>query len=257
MMLLLKRPGVVTVLAVVSVLIAAQSAFSAEPAAPKVSTFAPAADLANQADQYIKELEKSVASEEDYKDSAEKVAKDSNTLIVIALALGLHDQESKYKAAAGGLMKAAQQVVAAKDFASAQKAVAAVKAAAAGEAKADVELKWEKVASLPELMKQVPLVNTKLKMKLKGANFKKKAKDTAGYTAALAVIAQAAMADHSATKNDEQVKQWQKFSAAARDDAAAVNAAIHQGDQDAADAAMKKLNQSCEDCHAVFKPDVK
>jgi hypothetical protein len=248
---------VVAQLAVVCVLAAGQPALSAEPAPPKVSTFAPAADLANQADQYIKELDKSVASEEDYKDSAEKVAKDSNTLIVIALALGLHDQESKYKAAAGGLMKAAQQVAAAKDYAAAQKAVAAVKAAAAGEAKADAELKWEKVAALPELMKQVPLVNTKLKMKLKGANFKKKAKDTAGYTAALAVIAQAAMADHSATKNDEQVKQWQKFSAAARDDAAAVNAAIHKGDQDAADAGMKKLNQSCEDCHAVFKPDVK
>jgi hypothetical protein len=258
-MLLLKSRSfrVVALLAVICVLVGPRSAPSAEPAVPQVSTFAPAEDLANQADQYMKELEQSVASEADYKDSLDKIAKQSNTLVIIALALGLHDQESKYKASAGALMKAAQGVAAAKDFESAQKAVAALKDAAAGKGKADAELKWEKVAALPELMKQVPLVNTKLKMKLKGANFKKKAKDTAGYTAVLAAIAQGAMLDTSVTKNADQVKQWQKFSAAARDDAAAVNVAIHKGDPDAADTAMKKLNQSCEDCHAVFKPDVK
>ena len=106
---------------------------------PKVSTFAPAADLASQADQYIKDLEKAVASEEEYKDSVEKIAKESNTLVVIALALGLHDQPSKYKASAGAVLKAAQAVAATKDFASARKAIAALKAAAEGQGKADVE----------------------------------------------------------------------------------------------------------------------
>ena len=42
-----------------------------------------------------------------------------------------------------------------------------------------------------------------------------------------------------------------------RDDAGAVNAAIHKGDEAAADEAMKKLAQSCDDCHAVFHPEVK
>ena len=70
---------------------------AAMPPAPKVSTFAPAADLANQADQYIKSLAASVSSEEDYKDNQSKIATDSNTLIVVALALGLHDQDSGYK----------------------------------------------------------------------------------------------------------------------------------------------------------------
>lgn len=232
----------------------AQSAMSAEP---KVSTFAPAADLAHQAEQYIKELEKSVANEADYKESVDKIAKDSNTLIVIALALGLHDQSNKYKDNAGALVKAAQQVAAAKDFASAEKAVAAVKEAAEGKGEAGAALKWEKIAALPELMKQVPVINTKLKMKLKGANFKKKAKDTQGYTAVMATIAQAAKFDTSATKDADQVKQWEKFSDAARDGAAAVNKAIHKGDSKAADTLMTKLNQTCEDCHAVFKPEKK
>ena len=94
-----------------------------------------------------------------------------------------------------------------------------------------MELKWEKVAALPELMKQVPVINSKLKLNTKPAKFKKKAKDTAGYTAVIAAIAQGSMADTSATKSADQVPQWQKFSAAMRDDAGAVNAAIHKGDE--------------------------
>jgi hypothetical protein len=222
------------------------------PPAPKVSTFAPAKDLANQADQYIKSLAKSVATEEDYKDDQGKVAKESNTLIIIALALGLHDEESKYKAQAGALMKAAQAVAATKDYASAKTAVAALQEAAAGGSKADVELKWEKVASLPELMKQVPLINNKLKRYIKPAKFKEKAKDTAGYTAVIAAIAQGSMANSSETKKPAEVEKWYGFAAAMRDDAGALNAAIHKGNKAAAAKAMKKLQQGCEDCHAVF-----
>jgi hypothetical protein len=253
--------SVVAPFAITAVLVGLQAATSAAaaemPAAPAVSTFAPAEDLANQADQYIKELDRTVASEADYKDGVEKITKDSNTLMIIALALGLHDQENKYKASAGALMKAAEEVAATKDFESAKKAVAGVKAAAEGKGKVDAALKWEKVAALPELMKQVPLVNTKLKRYVKGANFKKKAKDTAGYTAVIAAIAQGTMADTSEAKSPEQVKQWYGFSTAMRDDAGAVNAAIHKEDEPAAAEAMKKLTQSCEDCHAVFHPEVK
>jgi hypothetical protein len=226
------------------------------PAAPKVSTFAPAEDLASQVTRYIKDLDNIVATEEDYKDSisesTNKVANDANTLVVIALALGLHDQESKYKAHAGALIQAAQQLAATKDYASAKKGIAALKDAAEGKGDANVELKWQRVASLPELMKEVPMINANLKRLVKGANFQKKAKDTAGYTAAIAAIAQGSMADISEAKNAEQVKQWYDFAAAMRDHAGAVNAAIHKADEPAAAKAMKKLAQSCDDCHDVF-----
>jgi len=224
--------------------------------APKVSTFAPAEDLARQADKFIQTMKNTVASQEEYNDSEGKIGRDSNTLIVIALALGLHDQDNKYKARAGALMKAAQDVAATKDYASAKKAVAALEKVAAANGKAGPGLKWEKVASLPDLMKQVPMVNTKLKLCVNKTNFKKKAKDSAGYSAVIGAIAQATIADTSTTKNAAQVKQWQKFSKAMRADAGEVNAAIHKGDEPATDKAMKKLNQSCEDCHAVFKPEV-
>jgi hypothetical protein len=242
---------VVVLLATIGTLLALNPAPSATAdEAPKVSAFAPAKDLASQAEWYIKDLEKIVASEDEYKDGGEKIAKEANTLVVVALCLGLHDEDSKYKESAGAVVKAAQDLAAAKDYASAQKAVAAVKAAA--ESKSDVKLKWEKVATLPELMKQVPVINSKLKLNIKGSKFASKAKDTAGYTAVIAAIAQGSMADTSATKGDDQVKQWKEFSAAMRDDAGAVNAAIHKGDEEAAGKAMKKLAQSCDDCHDVF-----
>ena len=110
---------------------------------------------------------------------------------VISLALGLHDQESKEKAIAPALLKAAQGVAAAaeealkelpagatkaqqeaadaKSFAAVKKAVEGLTAAADGTQKAEGELKWAKVASLQQLMKQVPLINTKLKQNIKGA----------------------------------------------------------------------------------------
>jgi hypothetical protein len=227
------------------------------PAAPKVSTFAPAEDLASQVDQYINELEKMVASEEEYKDSEGKLANNSNTLMVVALALGLHDQDSKYKASAGTLIEAAQELAAAQDYASAKKGVAALRKAAESKDAGGGELQWQKIASLPALMKEVPMINTKLKRLVKGANFQKKAKDTAGYTAVIATIAQSSMADLSETKDADQVKQWYGFSAAMRDHAGAVNAAIHKADEPAAAEAMKKLAQSCDDCHDVFHKEKK
>ncbi len=72
----------------------------------------------------------------------------------------------------------------------------------------------------------------------------------------IAAIAQGSMADKSSeTKKPEQVDSGTSFATAMRDDAGAVNAAIHNGDEPAAAKAMKKLAQSCEDCHAVFHPE--
>jgi len=146
-------------------------------------------------------------------------------------------------------------LAAAADLAAAKKGVAALHDAVDGQLKAEPELKWVPVASLPELMKQVPLINTKLKRNVKPAKFKSKAKDTAGYTAAIAAIAQATIADTSDVKKPEQVNEWYKLMALMRDHAGAVNAAIHKGDEPAATAEMKKLQQSCEDCHAIFHPE--
>jgi hypothetical protein len=231
---------------------AAKTTDGEPPAAPKVSTFAPAEDLASQAADYIDAIEKAVASEDDYTDAKEELARNSNTLIVIALALGLHDQQSPYKATAPAVVKAAQAVAAATDYAAAQKAVADLKTAVDGKGAAGDELKWTKVASLEQLMKQVPLVNTKLKRNVRGPRLRAKAKETAGYSAVIAAIAQGSLANTQEAKTPEQVAQWYAFSSELRETAGAVNAAIHGGDEAATDAAMTRLAKSCDDCHAVF-----
>jgi len=223
---------------------------------PKVSTYAPAEDLATQVDQHLKALRCAVACEEEFKDSTNKIANASNTLIVIALALGLHDETSKYQASAGAIMEAAGQLAAAKDFQSAQAAMTALEEAAEGKRASAVDLQWKPVASLPEVMRQVPLIHTRLKANLKGKKFQSKARTTAGQSAALAAIAQGTLSDTSAARGVEQQRQWRDFSASMRDAAGALNSAIRQGDRAAADEALKKLDQSCDDCHAVFHAEL-
>jgi len=227
-----------------------EAAVAVDPA--KVSTFAPAEDLVAQVEEYLDQLEKDVQTEQEYNEWKDRVAKDSNTLILMALALGMHDTANKHKAAAPAMLKAAQQVAAATDYASAKAGVAALKAAAASTEGDPSTLKWEKVASLPELMDKVPLVyNSRLKRYLRRSRFK----ESAGYSAVLAVIAQGSVANSDETGKPDQVQQWHTFCLQMRDAAAAVNAACHAEDEQAADAAMEKLDQSCHACHEVFHPE--
>jgi cytochrome c556 len=225
---------------------------AAPPAAPKVSTFAPAKDLASQVEAYIEQFDEAVKDEEEYKASEGKLLKDANTMILIALGLGLHDEENAYKAAAPGLIKAAQELAAAKDYAGAKTGVAAVKKAA--QSKGDPSaLKWEKVASLAQLMKAVPGIDSRLKRNTRTEKaFKSKSKTNAGDAAVLAVIAQGSIADTSEAKGDEQVQQWYKFCEQMRDAAAKVNAGVRAGDFAVVKAAKKDLEKSCHDCHEVF-----
>ena len=237
---------------VLSVLTAA-TASAEPPKAPAVSTFAPAADLTGQVADYVKDLEEAVASQEEYDDSKEKIAKDSNTLIVLSLALGLSDKDNDYKASAAGMVKAAQELAAAKDYDAAKAGVDAVKAAIEAKAGGAGQLKWEKAASLSALMEAVPSLNTKLKGALKKeSRFKKKAKDAAGYAAVLSVIAQGSMANASDTEKPEEAEKWYKYCAEMRDAAAEVNAACAKKDHAAAEAALEKLGETCHTCHAVF-----
>ncbi|MEN6498762.1 MAG: hypothetical protein ABFD16_31025 [Thermoguttaceae bacterium] len=247
------RYWLVAVMSVVAVFALVGSTMAQAPAAPKVSTFAPAEDLVSQLEDYIGRLEESVANAGEYKDNEGKISRDANTVALIGLALGLHDSDNKYKVAAGDIVKAAQQIEAAKDHAAAKAAVENLKKATESKAAAG-DLKWEKVASLPALMKQVPLVNTKLKRNLR--HFVKKAKakeDAAGATATLAVIAQGSMANASDSKKPNLVKEWCEYCARMRDAAGALNKAIHAGDKDAADAQMKVMTKACDDCHETFE----
>lgn len=227
---------------------------AADPNAPPVSSFAPAADLTAQLAEYVEDLEQALGSESDYADFQAKVAQDASTLAVLALALGMHDEENPHRANAAAIIKAAQQLAAAGDYAAATQALAAVKEAVAEHTEVAGELKWEPVASLPHLMKAVPTINTNLKRYTSESRFASRAKQSAGFAAVLAAIAQASLADTSEAENDAQAEQWRQFCIQMRDAAGAVGSGIRAQDFSATQAAMERLAQSCHDCHEVFHP---
>ena len=226
-------------------------------AAPAVSTFAPAADLVAQVADCLDDLKDDVGveTEEEFKESQESIVRDANALAVLALALGLHDEDNQHKAAAADLIKAAQDLAAASDLAAAKAALAAVETAAAASEGTDGELKWEKVATLLEVHNKAQAVTTSMKNRLDPRNFEKKADDLAAFSAFMAVVGQASMAHVDEAEDAEQLTQWLDFCTEMRDVAAAVNKATHAGDRDAAVAANEKLLQNCHDCHEIFNPD--
>ncbi|MBN2216721.1 MAG: cytochrome c [Pirellulales bacterium] len=240
------------VLVVVAFVSVAAAAEAEPPAAPPVSQFAPAEDLVGQVKYYLKRLEQAVETEDDYKDFIERIAKDTDTLAVIALALGLHDTDNAYKAAASEIIQATQQLAAAKDYATAKVAVENVKKAATAKTADASNIKWEKVASLKQLMLAVPPINTQLKRNIKLRRPKRDGPKAAGRAAVIAVIGQAALYHSDDTEKPELAEKWYDYCFHMRDAAAEANAAARRTDKAAVPAAMEKLAKSCDDCHTVF-----
>jgi len=232
--------------------------------APPVSKFAPAEDLVAQVPEYLEDLEEAVETEQEYNDSVEKIAKQANTFILIALALGMHDSDNKFKVAAGPMIEAARELAAAEDYESAKAGVAKLQKAATATGDDPAQLKWGHLASLPELMKAVPLINTKMKRPLRNeSRLERGADDMAGHAAVLAVIAQGSLDSCGDTEKPNEVGKWQALCVEMRDKAAAVNTAARQFREspssdgfEAAKVAVEELNQSCEACHEVFEPGV-
>jgi hypothetical protein len=174
-------------------------------------------------------------------------------VIVIARALGGYHQPGK-SFWWPEVMTAAREVALAKDYAAAKKAAGELKAALERNAKTNdlTDLSSTPPASLAQLMKEVPILNTRLKRNVQGERLKSEAKETAGCSAVIAAIAVGSVSSTEAAKTPEQVAQWRKFCVELRDAATAANTGIHAGDPAATATAMTKLAKSCDDCHAVF-----
>jgi hypothetical protein len=226
-----------------------------DSAAPKFSTFASADDLAGEVKFLVADLEKAVVDEDEYKSQVEdRFIRDGNTITLIAIALGLHDQDSPAKAHAKAISVAARKLAATKDYAATKQAVDDLKAAIDATGTGAEELKWGKVAKLNGLMKdEVPNINNKLKNSLR--RFKKRAGEAAANAATMALIAENATLYIADTKKPAEGQKWTEYAAQMRAAASEVAAKAHAGDEPGATAAMEKLNQSCHDCHAVFHPE--
>ena len=203
----------------------------------------------------VPDLQKAVADEEEYKSQVEgRFTRDGDTITLIAIALGLHDQDSPLKPNAKAIAAAARTLAKAKGFAATKQAVADIKVAVDGQGTGTAELKWGKVATLKGLMKdEVPPINNKLKNGLR--RFKKRAGEIAANAATMALIAENANLYVADTKHPAEGKQWTEFATQTRAAAVDLAAEAHAGDEPGAKAAMDKLTQSCHDCHKVFNPE--
>lgn len=229
------------------------------PASPPASQFAPANDLTAQVDYYVKRVGETLKSKDQFDDTAKaKIKKDGNTLVVLAMALALHDQDNRVKPRAGDLVQAGKALAKATDFDAASTAFENIKAAAtgAGTATTPAPKQWEKVASLGQIMKQATAVNAALKRGVgTPARLEKLKDESAGNAALMAVIAEASMYDTHEVKNPADLGKWYQYCAEMRDAAGQVNADVRAGDHAKTTAAMSRLANSCETCHKVFRKE--
>ena len=86
----------------------------------------------------------------------------------------------------------------------------------------------------------------------KGSRFKSGADISTDCSATIAVIGQGLLFNVCETEAPDKEEDWQKYCLRLCGAAGAVNAAIHALDQDAGSVAIAALQQSCDDCHAVF-----
>jgi hypothetical protein len=221
------------------------------PAPPKLSTVIPAAELVSQVKIYEKEFAAALVGEKEFAENAEKIKKDANTLVILALVLGQYDEPNEIKPLAPGLLKSAQALAKAKDYPAAKKAYEGVTAALASPSESTGELKWEKVASLGQLMEQVTLLNTKLNVAVRRLD-PRRADESARQAAVLAAIGQAITYDTHEVKDPKDLDKWYQMCAEMRSLASELNAKIKAKDKDGATDVMKRITKNCDACHEVF-----
>ncbi len=243
------------VVIVVGICFSARAISSQAPETPPPSSYAPADDLLRQADYFVDRVKESLA-DPDHFDLAKqsRTLKDANTLAALGFVLAGHDEDFPQKSSMPALVASAQQLATVEDDAvKAQQALSEIQAARAGKSPSAGAVPTKKVASLPALMKQVPLVHSGLRRGVRPGRLKRTAETSAGQAATLAAIAQAVRLDDEYAGSPQEAAQWAEYCDAMRDAAGEVNSAVHAQDQARVDAGMKRMLQSCEACHAKFR----
>jgi hypothetical protein len=220
----------------------------------KPSSYAPAKDLVAQADEFMKGIEKDLASEAEYgEDQRDRVVKNANTLAVIALVLSNHDDVVSLRAPGAQVIKASLDVAeSAGDYSKAKSAFGELKSVMkmTGD---KVPMKWESVGDIGELMLQVPILNTSLRRAVLGRRFAASRDKSAALTATLAAVAQISIYDETYCSDEDEQKEWVELFILMRDAAGQCNRAVREGDQDKAKHWLKEMTRACDDCHEKFR----
>ena len=125
-----------------------------------------AADLERSFDLYLKKLERDLEDlgmNPNFSDGVESFYRDSNTLALLALAIGLSSEDSPRKKAMPEVLSATIAASGVKNLEEARASVAAIQKALDSEGDLSA-LKWEKVARLEPIMKKaLPSITTEIK----------------------------------------------------------------------------------------------
>lgn len=218
----------------------------------------PVADLEPQIDACVKDLEKTLEdARDDFAGNIETLQRDANSLVLLALALGMAPEDNQYKAAASEIIAAAQKMNQAKDLKTAQAVAADIKKSLT--AKSEEKLEWKKVASMAPVMKlAVPRINTKSNTWTRNDKYLKRGvANVAAGTATLAVFSQGLLPNFDETAKPENKTDWDQLCTQFRDAAIKANQAVHDFDTgkiefDAFKAIYDEMKASCDKCHEVF-----
>ena len=213
----------------------------------------PAADLIAQTEFFQGRIGDSLSGAGGYDEPEQaRVQKDAQTLAILYLCLARHEQKHAVLGAAAARFDAGRAL--AEAYKEQEKAKSAFEklnklsetTPAAGNAPA-----WQAVGEIPVQMKHSQFVENRMKRGLADErSFKRRAKETAGYVATMAAYGQ--VWRMMAPKDDPHGK-WAKFSDEQREAAGALNGAIHKQDWQAARESARKLTQSCNACHNLYR----
>jgi len=231
-------------------------AFAAAPA--KISSVAPIADIAAQADARVKILEESLKSDEEFnKAKGKTIPSEAGVLAVLAQAIAESDEKAGWQATAPDVRDAALALNKAKTYDDAKKEFAAVKDAIGGKSSgAKVEYDWAKLIKLGTAMDQISKRNGKFRRNTKKTNASEaEINEMIGDATVAAVLALSTHEDTHEVKSKkaEDIDLWKKFAKEYQTHISATAAALKNKDLTAAADAWKKSSQACNDCHAKFK----
>jgi hypothetical protein len=227
----------------------------------------PVADLTGQADEYVAKLGvllEDIDGSTKYKEDSSDIVRDSHALMLVALAIGLSDGDSKYKQSAPHIIAAAKTLATAENLEAGRNAYKVLTASLQEKKGGGQALNWTaKTADLTPLMKAVPNLSSMIKRlntenKLK-KQLEKKPAAVFGALAALTVIPQGSIANAAETSKPDAAAEWKKDCEHFRDAALKANGLAHQfaeGKAVFADfkAAVGAMQESCDQCHKVFHP---
>jgi len=240
--------------------------------AAEIVPLPPVEDLVAQIDDYMTRMGRSMdflRATPRYVASAADVIRDSNALALIALAIGLAEEDSKYKRSAPHIIVAAQNLAAAQNYPEGRRAFEALRWSLTN-TEAGTPLSWSnRVASLAPVMQALPnlssAVNRTTDTELKlNTLLDRQPQQVFSQLAALAAISQGSIPLVAETEQPDAVEDWTRYCEEFRDAAIKANAAAHQFARDRAGGrvpdysifrtAFLAMRESCDDCHRVFYP---